>query len=129
MIRSLMKMAPFTSSLQYTDLQPNLFDISNLNSLLNDLQSKQFDSLLFILCIISCNEYSAPSSIQQILSLVLHNQELHHLSQAIQTVSYLSQSSVLQADCYQYFFQFIEYCIQFYLSYPSCFYCETCIHE
>ena len=129
MIRSLMKMSPFTSSLQFTDLQPNLFDISNLNSLLNDLQSKQFDSLLFILCIISCNEYSTPSSIQQILSHVFHNQELHHLMQAIQTVSYISQSSELQADCYHYFFQFIEYCIQFYLSYPSCFYCETFIHE
>ena len=129
MIRSLMKMSPFTSSLQFTNLQPNLFDISNLNSLLNDLQSKQYDSLLFILCIISCNEYSTPSSIQQILSHVFHNQEIHHLMQAIQTVSYISQSSELQADCYHYFFQFIEYCIQFYLSYPSCFYCETFIHE
>lgn len=44
-------------------------------------------------------------------------------------LSFVSDSNHLQSECYQILLQFIQYCIQYYLRYPSYFYCEASIRE
>lgn len=66
MMNSLMEMSSFTASLEVAHSQPNLFDSANLAVFLQDLKTRDFSSLLFVMTAVSLVEYNHTSTEEMI---------------------------------------------------------------